>query len=282
MAEKRDNPQLRTERDHYMPVGAILQRYRKERSLTQDELAHQAGLSKSLITQIETGKRRAGKEVIAKIALVLDLSATTQRRLLGLIDPAVLRVKLDGISALEPTHRELSVVHSYPYPSCYYHPGTSRIIAANAALTHSFPGLRKGVSVVQWHLLSRWAKIVYANPVEWYRYSHGLVRDCRELLEGFVPDSQVKAFVEPLRQAREFDAMWNTPAPRLEEDDDDAAQVHLCDPSDGSIRIMYFRLSEDVYVRGSEGDGPWQHVTFSPAPVPRPPKRGPSSDETRP
>ncbi|MEI8174310.1 MAG: helix-turn-helix domain-containing protein [Deltaproteobacteria bacterium] len=47
--------------------------WRMERNLTQQELAGRAGISKSYLSQIETGKRQGTVETLRAIALALDV-----------------------------------------------------------------------------------------------------------------------------------------------------------------------------------------------------------------
>ncbi|MFR8248009.1 MAG: helix-turn-helix domain-containing protein [Lachnospiraceae bacterium] len=47
--------------------------YRKERNMTQDELAEAANLSTSYISQVETGRKNIGREGLEKIAEALQV-----------------------------------------------------------------------------------------------------------------------------------------------------------------------------------------------------------------
>jgi len=48
--------------------------WREYRGLTQQQLAHAAGISKPYLSQIETGKRKGTTEILSAIAMVLDVS----------------------------------------------------------------------------------------------------------------------------------------------------------------------------------------------------------------
>lgn len=48
--------------------------WREFRTLTQQQLAHQAGISKPYLSQLESGKRRGTTDVLKRIALALDVS----------------------------------------------------------------------------------------------------------------------------------------------------------------------------------------------------------------
>jgi transcriptional regulator with XRE-family HTH domain len=62
-------------------VGQRLARLRRERGLTQAELAERVGISRALITDYERGKAHLYDELIARFALALGVSAD---ELLGL------------------------------------------------------------------------------------------------------------------------------------------------------------------------------------------------------
>jgi DNA-binding XRE family transcriptional regulator len=48
--------------------------WRARRGLTQQQVADRAGISKPYLSQLESGKRRGGVEVLQKIAQVLEVS----------------------------------------------------------------------------------------------------------------------------------------------------------------------------------------------------------------
>jgi transcriptional regulator with XRE-family HTH domain len=52
--------------------AANLRRLRHERGMSQDELADEAGMSRSYLAQIETGKYHVSLKIIAKLATALN------------------------------------------------------------------------------------------------------------------------------------------------------------------------------------------------------------------
>jgi transcriptional regulator with XRE-family HTH domain len=50
-----------------------LRRYRRENSLSQEELAHAANINRTYISKLETGATYAGLEIIGKLASVLGI-----------------------------------------------------------------------------------------------------------------------------------------------------------------------------------------------------------------
>ena len=58
-------------------VGLRLQRARKERGITQQELAKRIGLPRPSYANIESGRQRVPLDVVWRAAVVLDLSIAT-------------------------------------------------------------------------------------------------------------------------------------------------------------------------------------------------------------
>lgn len=57
-------------------LGRLIRRTRRERDLTQEQLAQMSGVSRSLIASIETGLSVPSLETLKKIALALDISGS--------------------------------------------------------------------------------------------------------------------------------------------------------------------------------------------------------------
>jgi transcriptional regulator with XRE-family HTH domain len=72
-------------------VGLRLQRARKERGITQAELAKRIGLPRPSYANIESGRQRVPLDVVWRAAIVLDLSiaALVPEPLPGRTDPAL-------------------------------------------------------------------------------------------------------------------------------------------------------------------------------------------------
>jgi ribosome-binding protein aMBF1 (putative translation factor) len=66
-------------RHAYAPVlvafGAAVRRARQERGLSQEELAHRAGIDRSYMSSIERGGQNLGLMSIARIARAMDMAA---------------------------------------------------------------------------------------------------------------------------------------------------------------------------------------------------------------
>jgi transcriptional regulator with XRE-family HTH domain len=55
-------------------VATNVRRARKEAGLSQEELAHDAGVDRTYVSQVERGKRNLTITVLARLAAALDLS----------------------------------------------------------------------------------------------------------------------------------------------------------------------------------------------------------------
>ena len=67
-------------------LGQRLARFRKQRSLTQIQLAHNMGLTQMVISAYECNRIGLNAEMVARFALALDVSAD---EIVGLIRPAL-------------------------------------------------------------------------------------------------------------------------------------------------------------------------------------------------
>lgn len=54
--------------------GAALKRWRQKRGLTQEGLAHEAGITTSYASQVENGKKVPSLTVVLKLSLALNLT----------------------------------------------------------------------------------------------------------------------------------------------------------------------------------------------------------------
>ena len=63
-----------------LQIGQLIQKFRKERGLSQTELAARAGLRQELISRIENGQAGAKLEAICSLLAALDLEMTIGSR----------------------------------------------------------------------------------------------------------------------------------------------------------------------------------------------------------
>ena len=102
------------------PIGALLREWRAARRMSQLELALEAGLSARHLSYVETGKARASRETIARLADALGMPLRERNALLlaggyaphysenALVTPALDRMR----QAVE-----LIIAHQEPYPA---------------------------------------------------------------------------------------------------------------------------------------------------------------------
>lgn len=91
-----------------IPTGSRIAALRKARGLSQEALAELLGISRKQITDYETGRTRMNDEMLARFALVLDVSSD---QLLGLKDIDA----LDAVPSLRITRR-LRELEQLPEP----------------------------------------------------------------------------------------------------------------------------------------------------------------------
>ncbi len=57
-------------------VGTNVRKLRQEKKLSQDQLAADADIDRSYLSEVESGKKNVGVEVLAKLAVGLDVHVT--------------------------------------------------------------------------------------------------------------------------------------------------------------------------------------------------------------
>lgn len=73
--------QLNSQRLDSSIIGKKIAEYRKRAGLTQTELAHQIGISQSLLSHYESGRLKVSAEILGHLAIVLQVSSD---KLLGI------------------------------------------------------------------------------------------------------------------------------------------------------------------------------------------------------
>lgn len=103
------------------PAAEQLRRHRRAQGISQLELACRSGVSQRHISAVESGRARAGREVIRKLARALRLPLAESNRLLlaAGYSAAYPKRRLDDAAMLpvrEALQRQLA--HHEPYPAC--------------------------------------------------------------------------------------------------------------------------------------------------------------------
>lgn len=73
-------------------IGARIARFRKERGLTQQQLADELGVAQPIVSKYESGELRLHGELIVQLSRLLDVTAD---ELLGIKEPAPAAVPKD-------------------------------------------------------------------------------------------------------------------------------------------------------------------------------------------
>ena len=69
-----------------MEGGKLIALLRQRASLTQTELAQRAGISRSMVAQIETGERRPSRKMLQVIGEAVHIDTDDERQLLAAYD----------------------------------------------------------------------------------------------------------------------------------------------------------------------------------------------------
>ena len=81
-------------------TGERVREIREKRGMTQDQLAGQAKISKSFLSEIENNKRNVSSQALLRIAKILGADAPLEQKVTHLIDAANANGGRDNISVL--------------------------------------------------------------------------------------------------------------------------------------------------------------------------------------
>lgn len=184
-------------------IGIQLRQHRKQRGLSQLELAHAASSTPRHISFIETGRSRPGRAVILRLsdALNLTLRDSNELMLSAGLPVAYSEISLDD-EDMKPVRRILEHVlkkHD-PYPAWVIAPGL-RFLACNQAAERVFPGL---VGMEPMQLIDLWcglsaqmgdderAVIVFQTLQglrhEAFHHPHPVIPELLRRVEGYAAD----------------------------------------------------------------------------------------------
>jgi transcriptional regulator with XRE-family HTH domain len=182
-------------------VGSLLRQWRKRRRVTQLELALDAGISARHLSFVETGRSRAGREMLLRVLGQLKVPFREQNRLLLAAGhaPAYPERSLEDPD-LKPVREALDVILSghEPYPAVVVD-RVWNMVAANAAmfaLTEAVeidPGLLEPpINVMRVGLNPRGLGPLFVNLGDWH--AHWLKRLERQLEA--TGDEQLAALID--------------------------------------------------------------------------------------
>jgi transcriptional regulator with XRE-family HTH domain len=125
------------------PFGQQLRRWRQRAGVSQLELAASAGTSPRHISFIETGRSRPGRELVLRLAEVLDVPIRDRNTMLASagLSPAFASHDLTDDS-MRPIHTVLKhILTSHEPFSAWVARGALQFISSNQAAERLFPGL---------------------------------------------------------------------------------------------------------------------------------------------
>lgn len=67
-------------------IGHLLSQFRRQRNLSQEELARRLGVSRAFVSQVEAGKKNISRTKLPHLALVLELSSAESNTLFEVVD----------------------------------------------------------------------------------------------------------------------------------------------------------------------------------------------------
>lgn len=115
-----------------MAFGTALARLRRSRGLSQEALAHAAGLSQRHLSFLETGRARPGQRSLAALIAALALRGWEQRALILALNPQALPAP-DPAAAPDPALAARLAERLSPWPGYAFRPDGT-LLAANRAL----------------------------------------------------------------------------------------------------------------------------------------------------
>lgn len=128
--------------------GQQLRQWRQRSGRSQVDLAADAGTTPRHLSFIETGRSRPGRDLVLRLANVLDVPLRERNNLLALagLTPAYASHALDD-AAMQPVRSVLETVlrNHEPYPAWAVGSGLT-FFASNRAAERVFPGVMQHVS----------------------------------------------------------------------------------------------------------------------------------------
>ncbi|WP_149195083.1 helix-turn-helix domain-containing protein [Luteimonas suaedae] len=119
------------------PIGILLREWRAARHLSQLDLALEAGMSARHLSCIESGKSRASREAVTRLADALDMPLRERNALLVAAGYAPMHPESGlGTPALEPVQRAIDFIleQQEPYPAYVINRHWDVLMANRAAM----------------------------------------------------------------------------------------------------------------------------------------------------
>ena len=177
------------------PFGARLRQWREIRGLSQLSLATRASSTPRHISFLETGRSRPSREMVLRLADVLDVSLRDRNQLLQAagIAPAYPEAALQA-PELEPFRRAIDALLTahQPFPALVLD-GHAQVIAANRACTMLFGGDLTGTNMIERYLTDPAARHAIVN---WPDIAWAARARLRKQLRQAPLDEQLRSLVD--------------------------------------------------------------------------------------
>jgi len=213
-------PALRTVERSSESFGSLLQYWRKARSLSQLALSTEARISSRHLCFIETGRASPSRDMVLRLADVLDVPLRSRNALLlaagfapvfaestlNAPELAIVRSALDAI-----------LKQQQPYPAVVMNRSWD-IMTTNAAAEHFFGFLLEGrTPPEQPNVLRLMFHPEALRPLvrNWSRVAETLIRRAHREAVGGVPDEQLKAVLAEIHSYPGVPQTWRSSDPAL-------------------------------------------------------------------
>lgn len=166
---------------HQIPFGALLRRWREQRRMTQADLALAAESSARHLSCLETGKAQPSREMIGRLAELLEVPLRDRNGLLlaAGFAPAFRESAIDGLAAARSAMERVLEAHK-PYPA-FAVDRRWNVVLSNEALPQLYEGcaehlLRPPVNAMRLILHPAGMGPRILNYAAWRAYSLSLLR----------------------------------------------------------------------------------------------------------
>ncbi|MCM6777252.1 helix-turn-helix transcriptional regulator [Nocardia sp. CDC159] len=207
-------------------LGNFIRERRIDNDLTQAQLAKMVGISEETLSAIERNKRPITQGVLRPLLIALGLEPTQVQSFTGM------HAESQMSDHVRPIPHEISALEAISTPACYQEIRTYRIMAANPAARRALPGLKPGISLVEWILLDPNARKVIGD---WDAVAHNFVYSLKMMAPGLMEPQASAELIRSCSRAPEWDRMWNT---KPDEFGPRPTMIHI-DPVTGIPQAVY-------------------------------------------
>jgi transcriptional regulator with XRE-family HTH domain len=164
-----------------IPFGPMLRRWREQRRLTQTDLALAAESSTRHVSYLETGKSQPSRDMVGRLAEVLDIPLRSRNELLlaAGFAPAFGETSLEALDPARAAIDRVLAAHR-PYPAFAVDRHWT-VVASNSALPQLYEGaaetlMRRRLNAMRLMLHPDGMAPRILNYAQWRNYSLGVLR----------------------------------------------------------------------------------------------------------